>query len=70
MAVLGVVLGASAAWAGSVTGNGSGPTNKDGCDAARANAASQVPSGTKVKKYSQCLCQGQSQRRCSVSAEF
>ena len=64
------MLGASMAWAGSVTGNGSGPTAKDACEAAKANATSQIPAGSKAKKTSKCLCQGQGTLRCSLSVEF
>jgi hypothetical protein len=63
-------LASGGAWAAGVTGTGNGPSQKQACDEARANARSQLPPGTKVKKYSECLCRGTANKSCSVGAEY
>jgi hypothetical protein len=67
---VGVALIAGGAWAQSVTGTGTGPSEKLACAEARSNAKSQIPAGSKVKKYSDCLCRGRSNKSCTVSAEY
>ena len=67
---LGATLGAGSAWAASVTGTGSAPSQKEACDEARANAKSQVPAGAKITKYSDCLCRGRATKSCTISAEY
>jgi len=66
-----LLVAAPLAHAETLTATGSGATQKEACDAAKANAQKSVPQGKTISKLAPCTCTpSHGHKTCTVGATY